>query len=133
MKLSRASSYAVHALAHLAESGNGKLTHAEAIAKARGLPNVFLRMCLLPLEQAGILRSQRGPTGGYRLARQPEAITLLDVIEAVDGPIQRKVHMDVKGKLQAVVDRIAEGTRAELGKVTLASLIGMEKKAKVVR
>jgi Rrf2 family protein len=122
MKLSRASSYAIHALAYLAESGNGKLTHAEAIAKARGLPNVFLRKCMGSLELAGILRSQRGPTGGYRLARQPEAITLLDVIEAVDGPIQGKVHMDVKGKLQAVVDGIAEGTRSELGKVTLAEL-----------
>ena len=136
MKLSRASSYAVHALAYLAESRSGKLTSAEEIATAKGLPVMFLRKCLHSLQQTGILRSQKGPTGGYRLARPPAAVTLLEIVEAVDGPIcgdapfagDSKATFD--SKLQRICDKIADGTRAELQKVTLADLTGPPKKGK---
>src|SRR5437660_284468 len=88
MKLSRASSYAVHALAFMASEGGNELVPAHVIAPDRGIPLLFLRKQLGQLESAGVLRSQRGPTGGYRLARAPATISLLEIIEAVDGPVR---------------------------------------------
>src|SRR5262245_65907870 len=58
------------------------------IAQKRGIPERFLLKVLKPLVSAGLLYSVKGPNGGYRLAKQPKEITILEVIEAVDGPIR---------------------------------------------
>jgi Rrf2 family protein len=87
MKLSNASGYAVSALAHLARH-DGRLLPSGAIAEAAGLPDRFLVKVLTPLVRARVLYSVRGPLGGYRLARPAKGITLLEVVEAVDGPVR---------------------------------------------
>src|SRR5881394_3883336 len=87
MKLSRASSYALHALAFMAgEKDNTRPVASHHIAAARGIPDRFLLKILKPLVSARVLFSVKGPHGGYRLARKAEEISLLDVLEAVDGP-----------------------------------------------
>jgi Rrf2 family protein len=58
------------------------------IAKARDIPQAFLAQILLLLANRGVVRSQQGAHGGYSLARTPEEITFLEVIEAVEGPLR---------------------------------------------
>lgn len=60
---------------------------AEAIATVQEIPHKFLEGILGDLRRAGLVTSRRGGSGGYQLARQPAAITVADVIRAVDGPI----------------------------------------------
>jgi len=89
MKLTRASSYALAALAYLArEKPDAPVASHDMATRANGIPKKFLLKILRPLASVGILRSIRGPNGGYQLARAPKDVTLLEVVEAVDGPIR---------------------------------------------
>src|SRR2546423_4471301 len=89
MKLTRASSYALHAVAYMAaQKQQDKPVASHHIARARGIPERFLLKVLKPLVSARVLSSVKGPNGGYRLAKPPTQITLLEILEAVDGPIR---------------------------------------------
>src|SRR5947209_20578747 len=88
MKLTRAASYAIHALVFMANQKHNRPVASHNIAKARGIPERFLLKVLKPLVSVRVLMSIKGPNGGYRLARPASEVTLLEVIEAVDGPIQ---------------------------------------------
>ncbi len=77
--------YAIRALTHLVGRAPGSLTRAGAIAEAEGIPLPLLGKTLQELARAGILRSSRGPKGGYTLAYRPEDVTLLEIKEAIDG------------------------------------------------
>ena len=99
------------------------------MARAAGLPEHFLLKLLKPLVGAGVLHALRGPRGGYTLARQPKDITLLEVVEAVDGPHRGDAPAVGQGKeaafdkrLQAMCDDIAATVRQRLARVTLADL-----------
>lgn len=78
------SRYAVVALAELARSGEGPVPIAQ-IAERRGMPVQFLEQLFTTLRRGGLLQSQRGVKGGYTLARPPEQITILEVVQALDG------------------------------------------------
>ena len=92
MRVSARADYALRAVAELAVvEGNGRLKR-EAIAARQQIPAEFLESVLLTLKHAGIVQSQRGATGGFRLARPASEISLADVIRAVDGPMS-----DVRG------------------------------------
>src|SRR5262245_32615350 len=98
MKLTRATGHALVGLAHLARHGGGRPVASHAIAAAHGIPEEFLLKCLRPLVSAGVLRSVKGPHGGFRLARPPGDITLLEVVEATEGPVRGyPTPTDVKG------------------------------------
>src|SRR5215475_16180012 len=88
MKLTRASSYALHAVAYMATQKHERPVASHHIAHARGIPERFLLKVLKPLVSARVLLSIKGPNGGYRLARPANDITMLEVLEAVDGPIR---------------------------------------------
>jgi Rrf2 family protein len=77
--------YGTRALLALAE--RGEPATAEALADAQGLPVRFLGAILIDLRRAGIVSSQRGAEGGYRLARGADEITVADVMRALDGPL----------------------------------------------
>lgn len=79
------SEYAIRALTYLAQQPPGQLTLLSDIAQAQDLPPAFLGKILKELVRAGILRSARGPTGGYGLIYPPEEITLLGVKEVLEG------------------------------------------------
>jgi len=88
MKVSTRGDYACRALLSLALHGDGAgPTSVRDIAERTGLPQPYLEQILLALKGAGIVRSKRGVGGGYVLAREPDAITLGDIVSAVDGPI----------------------------------------------
>ena len=87
VRISSKADYAVRATAELASAaGQGPIT-AERIAKAQDIPLGFLLKILSELRHARIVRSRRGAEGGYELGRPANAITLADVIRAVEGPL----------------------------------------------
>ena len=88
MRLSLTCGHALQALAYLAARGGGKPVASGTIAEARGLPEVYLAKALKALVSAGLPRSQKGPNGGYSLARPASRVTLLEVVETVDGPVR---------------------------------------------
>ncbi|MGL4172597.1 MAG: RrF2 family transcriptional regulator [Actinomycetota bacterium] len=87
MEISAKSDYAVRALLTLAVA-HGQLT-GEQLAERQGLPQKFLETILADLRRGGLVVSQRGAHGGYRLAREPALISVGDVIRVVDGPLAR--------------------------------------------
>ncbi|GHD29912.1 RrF2 family transcriptional regulator [Streptomyces galbus] len=88
MRISARADYAVRAVLELAvRQGGGDPVKAESIAAAQDIPHKFLEGILGDLRRAGVVDSRRGGGGGYRLARAADAITVADVIRAVDGPI----------------------------------------------
>ena len=80
------SRYAVVALAELARSGEAPVPIAQ-VAERRAMPVQFLEQLFSTLRRDGLLHSQRGVKGGYTLARPPEQITVLEVVQALDGRV----------------------------------------------
>ena len=100
------------------------------IAQARGIPERFLLKVLKPLVSARVLMSIKGPNGGYRLAKSAGEITMLEILEAVDGPIRGQAPFSdednnghLNHKLENICKRTADGVRKELDKVRISDLI----------
>jgi Rrf2 family protein len=87
VRVSARADYAIRALLELAAAGVETPVRAEAIARAQSIPSKYLENLLGDLRRARLVASQRGLQGGYRLARPATAITLADVIRAIDGPL----------------------------------------------
>ncbi len=96
MRLSRKSDYALRAVRHLSNLPQGKLGSINSISEAESVPREFLAKILKDLTRGGLLVSYQGVTGGYRLSRSPKEITMLDVIEAIDGPVH--LNLCTEGK-----------------------------------
>lgn len=130
MKLTRASSYAIHALAYMGAQKHNRPVASHHIAQARGIPERFLLKVLKPLVSARVLHSIKGPNGGYRLAKMPRDISLLEVLEAVDGPIRgqagfsRENHASsLDRRLNQICHQAAEQVRKQLQKVRISELV----------
>lgn len=87
MRISARADYAVRAALQLATSRDDGPLKAEAIADAQDIPHKFLEGILNDMRRGGLVLSQRGGNGGYRLAKPPESISIADVIRVVDGPL----------------------------------------------
>jgi Rrf2 family protein len=128
MKLTRASQYALQALAHYVRLPAGTILASHKVAQEEDIPERFLLKVLKPLVTARILRSVKGPNGGYSLSRSAKDISILEVVEAVDGPIRGEAPAVGSGgngldkRLQAVCDDAAKGVRERLGKTRLSEL-----------
>ena len=81
------SPYALRALAELARSGGAGPVPIGELARRRNVPVQFLEQLFATLRRAGVLRSQRGVKGGYSFARDPREITVLEVVELLEGPL----------------------------------------------
>jgi len=81
------SPYAVRALAELARRGSDQPVPIGEIARARDIPAQFLESLFATLRRAGILQSQRGVKGGYLFARDPGEVTVLEVVELLEGEL----------------------------------------------
>lgn len=88
MQITRQADYAVRAVLHLARMGNTERAATSTVAKEQNIPPSFLAKIISQLSIAGLLHTSRGARGGVTLARDPQEITLLEVVEAIDGPIQ---------------------------------------------
>ncbi len=113
MHISARSDYAVRAVVALAAAGGTGPVKSEIIATGQGIPQKFLESILNDLRHAGLVRSQRGPDGGYWLNRPAKDIFVADVIRAVDGPMAT-----VRG--QRPEDIVYAGSAAPLQRVWIA-------------
>jgi Rrf2 family protein len=88
MQITRQADYAVRAVLYLARLGNTERAATSTVAQEQRIPPSFLAKIISQLSIAGLLHTSRGARGGVTLAREPKDISLLEVIEAIDGPIQ---------------------------------------------
>jgi Rrf2 family protein len=129
MKLSRAVTYGLQASLKLAEDQRDEPIPATRLAVSCGLPDRFLLQILRSLVKHGILRSSRGVVGGYRLARKVDDVSVLDLIEAIEGPItavmptQIRTSAYAQGLLRAVLEEATSATRKELQAIRLSNLL----------
>lgn len=86
-QLTRASDYALRVMTRLAELPRGHIVHLPALAYSENVPSHFLSKILQQLTHAGFIKSHRGAAGGYSLEKDSSGISLLEIIEAIEGPI----------------------------------------------
>lgn len=131
MRLSARSDYALRAVIELAAAPDGGHVTADQLARTQGIPGKFLEAILTQLRRAGLVRSQRGPDGGFWLSRPAGEISLADVIRAIDGPLvgvrgERPENLGYTGAaepLQAVWIALRASERAILEEVTLEHIV----------
>jgi Rrf2 family protein len=131
MRISVKADYAIRAAAELAAAKARGPVKAETIADAQGIPLKYLLNILGELGRANIVRSRRGSGGGFELARPPHAVTLAEVIRAVDGPLanvheSRPEELHYQGaseSLQEVWIAVRASLREVLESVTLDHLV----------
>ena len=87
MQITRQADYAIRAVRYLARQGLPPRSATSTVAKEMKIPPSFLAKIISQLSIAGLLHTSRGARGGVSLARDPKEISLLDVVEAIDGPI----------------------------------------------
>ena len=130
MHVTAKADYALRAVVELVGSSQDAPRKVDGVAKAQQIPVSFLENILTQLRSAGIVRSQRGPEGGYWLAHPPEEVNLADVIRAVEGPLvgirgQRPEEIEYVGSaetLQQVWIALRANLRKVLEHVTLADV-----------
>jgi Rrf2 family protein len=133
VRVSAKADYAIRAAVELAASGDGPVK-GERIAQAQEIPPNFLENILGDLRNAGLVASRRGADGGYWLAKPADAVSLADVIRAVDGPLAnvrgvRSEQIEYQGsaeKLRDVWVAVRASLRGVLETVTLADLASGE-------
>ena len=87
LKISDAANLAIHAMAHIAGSDSNETHSVATIAAKQGVSEAHLSKVMQRLARAGLLASRRGPGGGFVLSRPAEKIALLEIYEAIDGPV----------------------------------------------
>ena len=119
MNFSKSTRCALVAVGYVAEHDKDGAVLAARISEEYSIPLVFLVKILQKLARAGVLRSKRGPHGGFFLARRAEEINLLQIVEAVDGPFMDYLHLAELAKdapfslkMEAVCRKASEGVRA---------------------
>ncbi|MCU1494839.1 MAG: transcriptional regulator, BadM/Rrf2 family [Acidimicrobiaceae bacterium] len=140
MHISAKVDYAVRALVALAAAGGGPVAGA-TLAKEQDLPAKFLEGILAELRRSGIVGSQRGAEGGYRLARPAAQISVADVIRAIDGPLaeirgerpEATAYIGATKHLQDVWIAVRASLRAVLERTTLADIANGQLPANVRR
>src|SRR5215831_16907060 len=120
LRLSKKTDYALLALQYLASPGEPGDVSARAIAERFEIPPELLAKILQRLAHGGLITAQRGVHGGYRLARSPDAISIADIAQAVDGPASLAASRPVDGRR----DQLAARVRALLRVLTVADIDG---------
>ncbi|HEV3094021.1 MAG TPA: Rrf2 family transcriptional regulator [Solirubrobacteraceae bacterium] len=108
------SPYAVAALAELGRAGGSGPVPIGELARRREMPVQFLEQLFAVLRRAGVVSSQRGVKGGYRFAREPSEITVLEIVELLDGPLGRDAQGVFADASSAARDVLAATTIADV-------------------
>ena len=130
MRVSAKSDYALRALIEMASRDDSRPVSAEELGRLQEIPHGFLQAILADLRRAGVVMSQRGQSGGWRLARSADEVTVADVIRAVDGPLvsvyglrpEAVTYNEKADGLQQVWIAARSSLRDVFEKVTIASL-----------
>ena len=138
MRLSARVDYALRAMAELAAAAGPRTV--EQLAAAQRIPSKYLENILGELRRGGLLRSQRGPDGGHRLARPTSEISIADVIRALDGELanvrgnrpEDLAYTGAAAPLQQVWIALRASERVILEGVTLAHVVSGEMPEEVV-
>ncbi len=115
------SPYAVRALAELARLAAEAPVPIGELARRREIPVQFLEQLFAVLRRAGVLRSQRGVKGGYAFARDPGSVTVLEIVELLDGPLGPGA--------EGIFSEAAAAARAVLAQATIADVVERENTA----
>ncbi len=131
MELTRKGDYAIRGIVYLAEKPMDKISLLSEIAAAVDVPQTFLAKIFQQFSKSGIVKSFRGTGGGFLLARTPDKITLLEVVEAVEGPLLINRCMVGPGEcardsfctVHPVWRNVQDRIRTMLSEVTLKDLV----------
>ena len=138
MKLSDGVEQAIHSVSLLSTLSEGGVLSAAALAEFHGVSTSYLLKHLQALSGAGLLDTVPGPKGGYRLAKKPENITLLDIVLAVEGPAPAFRCAEIRQRgpnplpqryfakpcgINAAMLKAERAYRAELAKVSIADIL----------
>ena len=131
MRLGKRSAYGLFAVMHIAACAHGRPVLGREIAQRLAVPPDSLLKLLQRLVRGGVLLSERGRGGGFSLARPPCELTLLEVIEALEGPIRADapwlgaiaVPMAPKLVIHRLLQQSAEQTREALARITMCQLL----------
>ena len=115
------SPYALQALAELGRCGGDGPVPIGELARRRDIPVQFLEQLFATLRRAGVLKSQRGVKGGYTFARPPSEITVLEIVELLEGPLGRDAH--------GIFGDAAAAARGVLAGSTIADIVEREARA----
>jgi Rrf2 family protein len=121
LSITTKSPYAIRALAELARTGGAGPVPIGELARRRDVPVQFLEQLFAVLRRAGILRSQRGVKGGYAFAREPGEVTVLEVVELLDGRLGAEA--------EGIFAEAAAAARAVLAKTTILDVVDRENQA----
>jgi Rrf2 family cysteine metabolism transcriptional repressor len=121
MSITTKSPYALRALAELSRMGVAAPVPIGELARRREIPVQFLEQLFAVLRRAGVLRSQRGVKGGYAFARDPSVVTVLEIVELLDGPLGAGA--------EGVFSEAAAAARAVLAGATIADVVERENRA----
>jgi len=136
MKVSRRSTYGIMAVIDLAMNAKEAPVQARAIARRQAIPIKFLEQVLHAMKRAGIIDSLRGAQGGYRLLKEPSALSVADVLEALEGPVfSRRIndslsagHPPKQDQLLGYVwNQVAQAECDVLQKITIHELVDRQR------
>jgi Rrf2 family protein len=131
MRVSRSTGYALLAVGYIAKNQGDGVVLSQDISKRYDIPLEYLLKILQQLVRANVLRSKRGPRGGFSLAKATNKITMLEVIEAVDGPLTGELNLsDQAGhdayasKAEQTYNKAISQAKGVFEKTKLSSLLG---------
>lgn len=120
LSITTKSPYAVKALTELGRQGGTDPVPIGELARRRDIPVQFLEQLFAVLRRGGILKSQRGVKGGYSFLKDPTTVTILEIVELLDGPLGR----DAEG----IFSEAAAAARAVLEQTTIADVVERERR-----
>jgi Rrf2 family protein len=131
MKISRSTGYALLAVGYIAKHQQEQgIVLSQSISKEYNIPLEYLLKIMQQLVRANVLRSKRGPRGGFTLAKSTKKITMLQIIEAVDGPMTSQLNLaeqapreKFSAKAEQVYEKSLAQARSFFDKVKLANLM----------
>ena len=131
MKLTRGGEYGILGVLYLARQEDGKISVLSEIAKAQEVPPLFLAKVFQALCKAGVVKSRRGVKGGFSLARAACEITIKEVIEAIEGPID--LNRDKLSPMHAIWVEAQEQMAGVLSRTNFADLAHAERELQSLR
>jgi Rrf2 family protein len=130
MRISRSTGYALLAVGYLMKHKDEGIVLSQTIAKEYGIPLEYLLKILQQLVRGNIIRSKRGPRGGFSLTNNSNKITMLQIVEAVDGPMISQLDLveqapkeKFAGKAEKVYEKAIAASKAVFAKTKFADLI----------
>jgi DNA-binding IscR family transcriptional regulator len=120
LSITTKSPYALKALTELGRQGGDSPVPIGELARRRDIPVQFLEQLFAVLRRAGVLKSQRGVKGGYSFARDPSQITVLEIVELLDGPLG--------GGAEGIFEEAAAAARAVLLRTTVADIVERDRR-----